>query len=189
MMTQTAIDKFTAEARFRCIVNSLTASTTITAGTIAIGTPVIFETATASLPTPNTGVTLPGTNINNFVNKPATATSIVNNLFAGIVAAAPRSDYLEREAVGLAQVYGPYKGAVVKRPTSNIGGVGAILIPDSDGSMLPAVAPMTFASIASTDTLAGTSVIGMTGLAIAMQAIASSSATETTTGTIFLRCG
>jgi len=198
MQTQTAIDKFTAEARFRVVVSSYTSTGTITAASIAVGSPIILETATNSLPTTTANSSAPfypSTNIQNFVRRPATATALTNNLFAGILYSVPGANptYLDREQVGLAQTYGPYVGAIVKRPTSAIGLVGALMIPDSDQSLLPVIGPMTFASftIASTDTLglSGTSVPGYSGLAVAMAAIASSSVTETTTGTVFLRCG
>lgn len=188
MLFQSAIDKFTAETAFRCVVNANTATLTITAGSIAINSPVVLATATASLPGVNTGSTLPGTIINNFVQRPATATSLVNNLFAGILARVPGTKaYLDREEAGLAQIYGPLIGAIVKRPLSNIGGVGCIMIPDSDQSMLPSPGPMTIDP--TTATALGVEVPALGGLAVNMQAIASSSATETTTSILFLRCG
>jgi hypothetical protein len=189
MLFQDAIDKYNNECAFRSVVNASTGTLTLTAASIAIGSPCVLATATNSLPAlpstaaspfwPNSGTPA------NFVQRPATATSVVNNLFVGIVARVPGTKvYLGPEEVGLAQCYGPYVGAIVNAPLSAIGGAGAILVPDYDvtGALVPVVAPLTSTS---TNNLSGA---GMSGLAVAMAAIASSSATATSTGIVFLRC-
>jgi hypothetical protein len=172
MLWQSAVDKTTAEKGFRSVVNSITASATITAGSIAVGTPLVLETNTAS----NTGY---------FVNKPATSTSIVNNLFVGILSAAPNANptYLDREQNGLCQVYGTYPTAIVLRPTAGAS-VGALLIPESLGFMTPSVGPVTAAA---TSTSGHTEVPALGGLAALMVALATSAATETTTAPVHLR--
>ena len=196
MVHQSTVDAYTAETEFRSVQNSATATQTITANTIAIGAPVVLATATGSLPanlSTSASPFLPGTVKQNWVQRPATATSLVNNLFLGLLAKAPGTKgYLGPEEMGLAQTYGPFVGAIIKRRADTIGsGVGAVLIPEYDGvgCLLPVVGPMTGpASIASTDTAAFTEVPALGGLALACAAIASSSATATGTAVVFLRC-
>ncbi len=198
MRFATVVDAYTSEKGFRTVQNAYTATLTITAGTIAIGSPVIYATNTASLPAVNTGTTLPGTNRNNFVQNAATSTSLVNNLMLGILAAGIGSKaYLDREEIGAAQCYGPYLTAFVKRRADATGQVvGAALIPELVGSgtgqlgvLLPIIGPMTVNAITtSSDFAAPVEVPGLGCLAVAMQAIASSSATETGTAIVHLRC-
>ncbi len=187
MLFESAMDPRLADTAFRVVQNSNTATMTITDGSIAIGSPVVFETNTGSLPTTNY---LPQSNAvgQNFVNRPATSTSLVNNLLAGILAKAPgTAAYLDREQIGLAQCYGPYVGAAVKVETTTLV-VGKVMIPSSLQLLLGVSGPMTApASIASTDTAAFTEVPGLGGHFILMNQIASSSATATGTAVVFVR--
>lgn len=183
------IDRFTREIVLRVVTNSLTATTTITAGTIAIGSPVVLETNTNSLPTTaanTTAALIPSTNIQNFVNRPATSTSLVNNLLVGLLFSGPRTDYLDREQTGLAQCYGPYVGAIVQVPPSSAAiNPGNVLLPESLQMLILGTGPVTAAS---TSTSAHVEEPAIGGLIIAMAAVASSSATVTTTTTCFIRC-
>ena len=196
-----AIDAFTAEKAFRSVQNAYTASLSITARTIAINSPVVLATATASLPAnPSTGASpfWPNSVRQNFVQNPATSTSLVNNLFLGILAAGVGTKaYLDANELGVAQCYGPYVGANIERRADTIGSsVGAVLIPELVGSgtgllgvLLPMVGPQTVNAV-STATVSAlpVEVPALGGLAIACAAIASSSATETNTAVVFLRC-
>lgn len=170
-------DQFLREAVFRCVQNANTATATITAGSIAIGSPVVLATHTASLPS------TVATNGQNFVQRPATATSIVNNLFVGVLAKGPRAAYLDREELGLAQCYGPYVGALIERPAAGAA-VGNMLIPDSTQQFVAVSGPVTAAATA---TAGHVEVPALGGLAVLMAALATSGATETTTGIAFLR--
>jgi hypothetical protein len=201
MRFQSVIDAYTAEKGFRTVQNCYTATLTITAGTIAIGSPVVLATATNSLPSnlsTSASPFLPGTTRQNFGQNPATSTSLVNNLLLGILASVPGTKaYLDREETGVVQCYGPYVGAKILRRADAIGNVvGAVLIPELVGAgtaqlgvLLPMVGAQTVNAV-STATVSATpvEVPALGALAVACQAIASSSATETTTGIPFLRC-
>lgn len=179
MLWQTAQDPRQAETILRCVQNSNTATGTITAGSIANGSPVIFETNTASLP--NTIQTVG----QNFVNRPATSTALVNNLMAGIIARVPGTKaYLDREEVGLAQIYGPHLSAILLRPTGGLS-AGNVLIPESLQCLIGVTGPVTAAA---TSTSGHVEVPALGGHAILMSALATSGATETTTGIVFVRC-
>jgi hypothetical protein len=189
MLLQSQMDKFTREIVLKTVTNSATATGTITAGSIAIGSPVILETNTASLPTTAANSTAPfwpSTNIQNFVTRPATSTAIVNNLLQGILYSAPRTDYLDREQTGLVQCHGPYVGAIVQIPPSSQAiAAGNVLLPESLQMLILGTGPVTAAS---TSTSAHTEEPAIGGLIIAMAAVASSAATATTTSTVFIRC-
>lgn len=105
MIFQTVMDG-TNDAGFRAIRNSLTGTSTVS---IAIGSPVILETATASA---NGG----------WARQALTSTAVDNNLFVGMANAAIAAD-----SVGLVQAYGVDTDAVVATAGAS---VGAILIPN-----------------------------------------------------------
>lgn len=170
MRFQTAVDKETAEKAFRAVVSAYTATGTITAASIAIGSPVVLETHTAS----NNGY---------HARRPATSTSLVNNLFVGNLHDAPGTKaYLDREEIGLVQVYGIDDDAIVQILTAAVS-VGSVLTPESLQFLIPVGGPVTGAT-----TAANVEVPAIGGLAIIMEAIASSSATSTQTAKVFLRC-
>lgn len=106
MIFQTVGDGSAGEVAFRSVRNSSTRTSTVT---IAAGTPLILETATASA---NGG----------WVAQALTSTSLVNNLYVGNAHAA-----LNPDSVGLAQVYGVDTDAVVATAGAS---VGAQLIPN-----------------------------------------------------------
>jgi hypothetical protein len=107
MIFQSAMDPKTAqETIFRAVRSATTKTSTVT---IAIGTPLVLETATASAD-------------GAFVRQAATSTDITNNLYVGNAHAA-----LNPESVGLAQCYGVDTDAVVITAGAS---VGANLIPN-----------------------------------------------------------
>lgn len=172
MIFQTAVDKATAEKVFRVGQNANTNTGTITAGSIALGSPVVLETNTGSL-------------AQNFVNRPATSTAIRNNLMVGVVQKVPGTKtYLDREEVGLIQCYGEYPDAIVHRATAGAS-VGQPLIPNSLQDLIPVGGPVTAAATA---TAGHVEVPALGGLAILIEELATSSATEQTTANVFLRC-
>lgn len=191
MLIETAIDVYTMETVLRIGVNAYTATGTITGRTIAIGSPVILATATASLPSTTSNSSqpfYPSTNVQNFITNPATKTSLVNNLLVGLLVAKPGTStvaYLEAEEQGLVQCYGPYVGARVLLDAAI--SPGNVLIPDSPeaGALILGVGPMTAAATA---TAGHVEAAAIGGLIIAMAAVASSGATYTTTSTCFVRC-
>lgn len=190
MQLQTAMDAYTREVVLRTVTNSLTATLTITARTIAVGSPVILETNASSLPSTTANSTAPfwpSTKVQNFVNRPATSTSLVNNLLVGILAAVPSTKvYLEGEATGLAQCYGPYVGAAVQVPPASAAiAAGNVLLPESLQFLILGVGPVTAAA---TSTAAHVEQPAIGGLIIAMAAVASSSASDTGTSTVWVRC-
>lgn len=152
-----------AEVAFRSVQNGYTK--TLTASSIAAGGPVVLSTHTAS-------------NNGQFVQYPATSTSIVNNLYIGNAHAA-----IAPEDVGLVQVYGYDSDADVQILTTTQN-VGQVLIPDSTNLLFAVSGPVTAAA---TSTAAHTEVPALGGLAILMEQIASSSATSSTTAKVFLR--
>jgi hypothetical protein len=106
MIFQTAQSGDYNDVAFRAVRNSTTKTSTVT---IAAGTPIILETATASA---NGG----------FAGQALTATSVVNNLYLGQLHAA-----LPADSVGLVQTYGVDTDAVVATAGA---AVGAQLIPN-----------------------------------------------------------
>ena len=153
-----------AETAFRSVQNAYTK--TLTASSISAGAPVVLATNTAS-------------NNGQYVQYPATSTSIVNNLYVGNAHAA-----IAPEDVGLVQCYGYDSDAKLQILTTTQN-VGQVLIPDSTNLLFAVSGPAT-AGTASTATHAEVPALG--GLAIIMETIASSSATSTTTAKVFLRC-
>ena len=190
MLLQTAMDAYTREIVLRVVTNSTTATAAASDATIAVGSPVILETNTASLPTTAANATKPfwpSTNVQNFARRPATSTSLVNNLLQGILYSTPgTTSYLAAEYTGLAQCYGPYVGAAVQIPPSSAAiAPGNVLVPESLQFLILGTGPMTAAA---TGTAAHVEAPAIGGLIIAMAAVASSSATGTTTSTVFIRC-
>ncbi len=185
MRWETATDAFTSEVILRTVQNANTATTTITAGSIAVGAPLVLATATASLPATNAGSPFyPGTVRNNFVTLPATSTSLVNNLFCGILASVPSTNaYLDREQIGAAVCYGPYIGAIIRQETTTIT-PGFIMVPELTGFLISVTGPCTAAS---TGTAANVELPALGGLAVIMGQIASSSATATATAIVHVR--
>jgi hypothetical protein len=178
MQFQTAVTRDVSEVVFRVGVNANTITGTITAGSIGINTPVILATHTDSLGS-------------NWVTRPATKTSVVNNLLVGLVKQVPSTNptYLDREQQGLIQCYGYFPDAIVQRSDSASAVAGQIAIPESLQFLAQANGPVTApATIASTDTAAFGQVPALGGLVILMEALASSSATETAAVDVFLRC-
>jgi hypothetical protein len=100
MIFQTAMDGAAGDIAFRSVRNSTTNTSTVT---IAIGTPLIVETATAS-----TG--------GGFVMQALTSTSVINNLYVGNAHAA-----LNPDSVGLAQCYGVDTDAMVATAGASVG--------------------------------------------------------------------
>lgn len=172
MQFQTVVTPTTAEKVFRVGVNANTATLTITAGSIAIGSPVIVETASASA--------------NGYhINRPATSTSVVNNLYIGNLHDAPGTKiYLDREEVGLVQCYGYDDDAIVQVLTST-SLAGQILIPSTLQFLIPAGGPVTVS--AATETASHVEQPAIGGLALLLQSIASSAATDTATAKVFVR--
>lgn len=106
MIFQTAMDGAAGEVAFRSVRNSTTGTSTVT---IAAGTPLNIETATAS-----TG--------GGYVAQCLTSTSVINNLYVGNANAA-----LPADSVGLAQCYGVDTDAIVATAGA---AVGVQLIPN-----------------------------------------------------------
>src|SRR5690242_8756023 len=111
MLFQSAMDPRTAEVGLRVVKNAYTATLTITAGSMAVGSPAILETNTASLPSTTTDSSV----VQNWARRPDTSTGVINNLLIGLVAKVPGTKaYLDREEVGLVQCYGVYPNAAVQ---------------------------------------------------------------------------
>jgi len=169
MLFHSAEDPRLAEMAFRTVQNSAPMSAPLTAASIAVGSPLVLDLTPASIP--NTDGTLG----QNYVTKPsATITAIANNLFIGALARVPgKVSYLAGEGVGLCQVYGPMLNALVRREVAGVP-AGTVLVPSDIGFMVPgtgaAPAP------------------GVGGMAVLIEALASSAATEITQGKVFLRC-
>lgn len=179
MQFQSAQDPRYAETAFRVVQNSAPLTQTLTAASIALNSPVVLATATDSLPTTDTS------DYQNFVQRPATATSIVNNLMVGLLATVPGTKaYLAQGEVGLAQNYGPVISAAIHRATAGAA-VGQALIPDSTQRLVAVGGPVTAAATASA---AHAEVPALGCLAVLMEAVATSSATEAATARVFLRC-
>jgi hypothetical protein len=179
MLLQTAMDKRYAETVLRVVQNVATATLTLTAASIAVDSPVVLATATDFLPTTDTA------DGQNYVQRPATATSLVNNLFVGLLSRVPGTKtYLAQEEVGLAQAYGPVISGAVHRPAAGAS-VGAALVPDSTQLLVPVGGPITAAA---TSTAGHVEVPALGCLAVLMEALATSGATEATTARVFLRC-
>ncbi len=170
MFFQTVLDKTTPLKVFRAAVNASTGTLTITAGTIAIGCPVVLATASDSAN-------------GQYITRPATSTSVVNNLYCGNLAEAPGTAvYLEREAMGVIQIYGIDDDAIVQTLTTTAL-AGQVLVPESLQFLIPTGGAQTV-----TSTAAAAEVPGLLGLAVLLQSIASSAATSTGTAKVFLRC-
>jgi hypothetical protein len=168
MLFHSAEDPRLAEMAFRVVQNSAPMSVTATTAQIAIGMPLVLDISTGSLPSSDV------TANQNYVTKPnATASVAANNLFCGVLVRVPgRKSYLGPEETGLAQVYGPVLNALVRRDVAGLPG-GSLLQLSDIGFTLPSTAgpPM-----------------GQAGLAVLMDALAVSTATEMATARVFLRC-
>lgn len=180
MRFYSAIDSTTAEKVFATFRNSVTATATATAKTLQRNAPVVLCTHTASA--------------NGYdIQAPATGTSIVNNLFVGIVDNFPdtttgQTGVWGGEDAGQVQVYG-YRSGLVYLAASVAVAVGDLLIPDSAygrGNLTTSGPPSTHA--ASTGTAANVAVPAIGGLCVAVAAVASSTDTQTSASGVFLRC-
>ena len=170
MFFQTVLDKTTPLKVFRAAVNANTGTLTITAGSIAIGSPVVLATASDS-------------NNGQYITRPATNTSVVNNLYLGNVHDAPGTKvYLDREEMGVVQIYGIDDDAIVQTLTTT-SLAGQVLVPESLQFLIPTGGPTTVTAAAT-----AAEVPGLAGLAVLLQSIASSAATSTGTAKVFLRC-
>lgn len=151
--------------------NSATSTLTATAATIAKGEPVVLSTGT------------PGQDGIN-VQRAATATSAVNNLYVGNAHDFPGTSTAktwQAEDVGLVQVYGLDDDAVIQLLTA-AQSAGQILIPNSIRCLIQSGPPVTTASATGVS-----GVNGLGGLAVLASAVASSSATSTGTAYVFVR--
>lgn len=173
MLFHAAGDPMLADVVLRVVQHSSPAS--VTGGAIAMGSPLILETATASLPQLNAA----NGRGQNFVRLPAhvddgVEAAIVNNLLVGILADAP-GPTLQPAAVGLAQCYGVSMTGKVRRDASAID-PGTILQPSDDGW----VAKYATGSIKPS--------AGIAGLAILLEAVSSGANTQYAPARVFLRC-
>lgn len=163
MLFHSAEDPRLAEQAFRTVQNSAPLSMTLTAASIAIGMPIVLDIASTV-----------ATDGANYITKPnSVASHQANNLFAGVLVRAPGTrSYLGQDALGLAQIYGPVTNALVRREITGLPS-GAMLQLSDVGFVLPGTAgpPM-----------------GQAGMAVLMDAVAASTATEMTTARVFLRC-
>ena len=170
MFFQTVLDKTTPLKVFRAAVNAVTGTQTLTSASIAIGSPVVLATASDS----NNGL---------YVQRPATNTSVVNNLYVGNVHEAPGTKiYLGPEEMGSVQIYGIDDDAIVQTLTTT-SLAGQVLVPESLQFLIPTGGPTTVTAAAT-----AAEVPGLAGLAVLLQSIASSAATSTGTAKVFLRC-
>lgn len=173
----TAIDSTTAEKVFATFRNSVTATATATAKTLERNAPVVICTHTASA--------------NGYdIQAPATGTSIVNNLFVGIADAFPdtttgQTGTWNGEDAGQVQVYG-YRNGLIYLAASAAAAVGDLLIPDvayGRGNLTPVGSPTT-----NTATTTNAAVPALGGLCVAVAAVASATATQTSASGVWLRC-
>lgn len=168
MLFHSAEDPRLAEMAFRVVQNSAPLSMTLTAASIALGMPVVLDLSTASLP--NSDVTAN----QNYITKPNSVASVAaNNVFVGVLARVPGTrTYLAQDAMGLAQIYGPCLNALVRRDVAGLP-AGSLLQISDIGFQLPTTAgpPM-----------------GQAGMAVLLDGLAASTASEMTTARVFLRC-
>lgn len=170
MFFQTVLDKTTPLKVFRAAVNAVTSTQTLTSASIAIGSPVVLATASDS-------------SNGQYITRPATSTSVVNNLYVGNVHDAPGTKiYLGPDEMGAIQIYGLDDDAIVQTLTTT-SLAGQVLIPESLQFLIPTGGAQTI-----TGTAAAAEVPGLLGLAVLLQSIASSAATSTGTAKVFLRC-
>lgn len=176
MRWSTVVDKVTAETVFATFRNSVTKTTTSTAMTFQRGVPVVLCTNTAS--------------INGYdIQAAATVTSPVNNLFVGLVDNYPdtttdQSGTWQGEDLGQVQVYGFNSKAKVYVTSGQTVAVGDLLVPSAAtnrGGLVTCRLPVTGA--ASTDLG-----VGMSGLCVAVGALASTTTNALLTANVFLRC-
>jgi hypothetical protein len=167
MLFHSAEDPRLAEMAFRTVQNSAPMSAPLTAASIAVGSPLVLDVANLPSTDPTFG--------QNYVTKPNSNTvALGNNLFIGALARVPgKVSYLAADGVGLCQVYGPMLNALVKREIAGVP-AGSVLVPSDIGFMIPGTA----APIAP----------GVGGMAVLLEALAASAATEITQGKVFLRC-
>jgi hypothetical protein len=184
MLLQSVQDPRLSDVVLRIVQNAYTSTITITARTIGVGQPVIAETATGSLPTTNY-LPLTSATVQNYARRPATSTSLVNNLFLGILAKTPgTAGYIDSDQIGLVQCYGAYVGAQVQVKTDS-SLVGMAMIPTDLGFMMHSGGPVT-GTATGTDGNTETPAIGC--LAVNMQIVNASSVTITSTSILHLRC-
>lgn len=169
MLFHSAEDPRLAEQAFRTVENSAALSVTLTAASIAVGSPLVLDVTPTGLPSTDPAAS------QNLVTKPnAVSTTLTNNLFIGALARVPgRVTYLAGGGVGLAQIYGPMLNALVRREAAGVP-AGTILLPSDVGFI-------------AAGTVAAPSP-GVLGFAVLMEALASSAASEITPAKVFLRC-
>lgn len=168
MMFHSAQDPRLAEMGFRVVQNSAPQSVTATTAQIPIGAPVCLELSAASLPSSDGAVG------QNFVTKANSVSSAAtNNLLLGALArGAGSKSYLGPSEIGLAQCYGPMLNALVRREAAGVV-AGTLLQPSDIGWVSPGTAGP---------------IPGVAGMAILLDTLASSAASEITPARIFLRC-
>lgn len=181
MRFATAVDATTAEKVFGTFRNSLTATTTATAATIARGAPVILATHSGS----NNGYD---------IQRAVTSTTVeMNNLLVGIVANFPdtttgQTGTWAAEDVGQVQIYGYHSAGVIRAVEAAVS-IGQILIPNSgfSGNLETCGVPVT--SSAATATAAHGLAYGLGGFIYAAASTTShSTSTDSKTCPVFIRC-
>lgn len=181
MLFQSVMDPRTLDVALTAVKNAYTATLTITQGSIAIGSPVVVATHSASLPQTTTDSSV----VQSWGRRPATSTDIMNNLVRGLLySGIGTKAYLDREEVGLVMCHGIFPNAIVQVTTS-AQAAGLILIPESLQFLTGVTGPVTAAS---TGTAANVEVPALGGLFALIQSIASSAATDTARKAVLVRC-
>lgn len=166
MMFQTAMSGDLAEKVFKAVKSSITETATST-DRLAHGEPVILATATASA----AGI---------YVQRPATSTAIINNLFVGAV----DSTVIEHGGLGLVQCHGYLSDAYFTAQTDTVCAAGRTLRPSSFRAFITAADLPSSGAV--TDQVIQN---GVSGLCVALAAPTGTVATETnrTTVKVFIR--
>lgn len=160
MRFQTAMTGDLAETVFKAVKSSLSATVTST-DRLAAGEPVILATHTAS----NNGI---------FVQRPATSTAIINNLYVGNVDA-----QIEHEGLGLVQCHGYDSDAFFTAQTDTVCAAGRVLRPSSFRALITA------GDIPNSGTVTDQVIQnGVAGLVVALAAPTGTVATETARTTV-----
>ena len=167
MNFQTAMSGDLAEKVFKAVKSSISETVTST-DRLAHGEPVILATSTAS----NAGI---------YVQRPATSTAIINNLFVGAV----ESTLIEHGGLGLVQCHGYMSDAYFTAQTDTVCAAGRTLRPSSFRAFLTA------GDIPNSGTVTDQVIQnGVSGLAVALAAPTGTVGTETARTTVkaFIRC-
>jgi hypothetical protein len=179
MQFQTTLDNATAEKVFRLARNAKTATTTVTAATIARGAPVCLATDSVS----NNGI---------FAIAPDTAgANLLNNLFIGCVYDFPDTSSAhtgtwQAEAVGLVQCYGLMTNAILLQNATASLAAGLCLSPNTGTTLITVAGP---ATAAATSTAGHVELTGIGGLAILAGTVATNATTTATVAvSVHLRC-